>query len=573
LGFKLFEYQKEFAEIFENNQFTAARWCRQSGKSQTISLLLLKYAVTHPNAAIGIVGPSWRQTKKIIERIIPFTRKLPAGFVFKPQKTRISFVNGSSIEAFPNNPETIRGPTFDVVYCLPPGVKVSLVDGTQIPIEQLKPGQNVLSYNLNTGQIEPKPVLRTFRNPRAGRRIMRISHTYGTLDCTAEHKIYSLTRGFVDSSKLSFQDKILYLVSISKDKVNSNITGISPRCLTKEESYVYDIEVEGNHNFFADGVLVSNCDEMNFIANDQELYDAILYTLGTTDGKFVCSSTPWNTDSVFYKIFNHKNFSSFKTTHVTIEQALSPNGPLKPKTLEAIKTQMGDDFSRWQREMMADWVEDDNVWLNQSLIASCIGTDKNCGSDLKQYNPETSYEGDFYVGLDPAQTKDFHVLSVVESVDEKLLLRYLKIFPHPTYDAYVLSYIKTLQDRWGGFRKIRVDITREGPSFIADMENAGIDNAEGVVFSVPRKSEMASLLKKRMQDGRFLYPMISFEKPYRGDICNELNIERFALRADGGISFSHPQGTHDDVFWSIALAIYATTDMAPEPYLAVVPRS
>ncbi len=233
---------------------------------------------------------------------------------------------------------------------------------------------------------------------------------------------------------------------------------------------------------------------------------------------------------------------------------------------------MGDDFSRWQREMMADWVEDDNVWLNQSLIASCIGTEKNCGMDLQMLNPESSSEGNFYAGLDPAQTKDFHVLSVVESVDEKLLLRHLKIFPHPTYDASVLGYIKTLQDRWGGFQKIRVDITREGPSFIADMENAGIENAEGVNFSVPRKSEMASLLRKRMQDGRLFYPMVSFEKPYRGDICNELNVERFALRADGGLAFSHPQGTHDDVFWSIALAVYATTDMAPEPYLAVIPR-
>ena len=109
-------YQKEFADIFENNQFTAARWCRQSGKTQTISALLLKYAVTHPNAAIGIVGPSWRQTKRIIARIAVFAHKLPPGIVFKPQKTRINFVNGSSIEAFPNNPETIRGPTLDVVY-------------------------------------------------------------------------------------------------------------------------------------------------------------------------------------------------------------------------------------------------------------------------------------------------------------------------------------------------------------------------------------------------------------------------------------------------------------------------
>ena len=38
------------------------------------------------------------------------------------------------------------------------------------------------------------------------------------------------------------------------------------------------------------------------------------------------------------------------------------------------------------------------------------------------------------------------------------------------------------------------------------MEDAGIDNAEGVNFSLPRKSEMASLLKQRMANQRFYYP-------------------------------------------------------------------
>jgi hypothetical protein len=61
-------------------------------------------------------------------------------------------------------------------------------------------------------------------------------------------------------------------------------------------------------------------DEFNFVANDQELYDAILYTLGTTDGKFVCRSTPWHTDSISFKIFNHKDFSDFKTSHVTVQK-------------------------------------------------------------------------------------------------------------------------------------------------------------------------------------------------------------------------------------------------------------
>ncbi len=430
LGFRLYDYQKEFVELFENNQFTAARWCRQSGKSQTISALLLKYAVTHPNVAIGIVGPSWRQTKRIIARIAAFAHKLPRSIVFKPQKTQIHFVNGSSIEAFPNNPETIRGPTLDVVYA----------------------------------------------------------------------------------------------------------------------------------------------DEFNFVANDQDLYDAILYTLGTTDGKFVCSSTPWHTDSVFYKIFTHQKFNNFKTSHVTYEQALSPKGPLKPNIIAQIKTQMGDDPSRWQREMQAEWVEDDNVWLNQSLIASCIGTVKNCKKELYAFDPQSSREGDFFAGLDLAQTKDYTVFSVLERQNDLLYLRHLKIFKQPTVYAPVIAYIKALQDRWGGFERIRVDFTREGPSFIADMEAAGVDNAEGVTFSVPRKSEMASLLKQRLLNKQFFYPLLNWEHPYHGDICTELNVERYDLRRDGNIGFSHPQGTHDDVFWSIALAVYATTDMGPEPFLAVVSR-
>jgi phage FluMu gp28-like protein len=222
--------------------------------------------------------------------------------------------------------------------------------------------------------------------------------------------------------------------------------------------------------------------------------------------------------------------------------------------------------------MEAEWAEDEDVWLSQSLIVSCVGTIKNCGEDLQDFNPEEDFEGEFFAGLDLAQTRDYSVFSVVERLNDKLFLRHLKIFQQPTLYAHVLGYVKMLQDRWGGFEIIRVDFTREGPSIIADMENAGIENAEGVHFSVPRKSEMASLLKQRMMNKQFFYPLLSWERPYRGDICTELNVERYELRKDGAIAFSHPNGTHDDVWWSIALAVYATVEMQPEPFLTVIPR-
>ncbi len=426
---ELFWYQLELAELYKQNQFIAVRWPRQTGKSTFIGGLLLQDAYENADLNIGFVGPSWRQTKLNLRRIAGFCRNLPSGSCHV-QKTRLSFSNGSVIEAFPNNPETIRGNTF--------------------------------------------------------------------------HRLW--------------------------------------------------------------------WDETNFTAGDENLYDAILFTLGTTNGKLVASSTPFSSDSLFWKMCNHKKFQDFARHHFSWERALVPNGPLSSEMIKRIQLQFGDDQQRWRREMEAEWAEDEDVWLPQSLIVSCVGTEKTCGNDLEMYNPETRCSGEFFAGLDLAQTKDYCVFSVVERLNDKLFLRHLKIFSQPTKYAHVLGYIKMLQDRWNGFEKIRVDFTREGPSFIADMETAGIENAEGVNFSLPRKSEMASLLKQRMMNQRFYYPLFGWEKPYKCDVCSELNIERYQLRNDGNISFGHPNGTHDDVFWSIALAVYGTAEMQPEPFLAVIPR-
>jgi hypothetical protein len=40
MGFTPYSYRKEFVEIFQNYQFTAARSCRQSGKTYIICALL-----------------------------------------------------------------------------------------------------------------------------------------------------------------------------------------------------------------------------------------------------------------------------------------------------------------------------------------------------------------------------------------------------------------------------------------------------------------------------------------------------------------------------------------------------
>jgi len=266
LGFKPFWYQLELADLFEKHQFLAVRWPRQTGKSFTVSALLLKYAIENPGSYIAIVGPSWRQTKLNIWRMSGFARKL-LGSNRGVQKTRITMENGSVIEAFPNSPDTIRGPSFNVVWL----------------------------------------------------------------------------------------------------------------------------------------------EEANFVPNDEELYDAILFTLGTTNGKFIATSTPFSSDSLFWKMCNHKDFSDYARHHLVWDKALYPDGPLKEAIVEKIRRQFGEDPARWRREMEAEWAEDEDVWLPQSLIAACIGTEKNCGEDLQPWIFEKGYEGDLFAGLDLAQVKDYCV--------------------------------------------------------------------------------------------------------------------------------------------------------------------
>jgi len=235
LGFEPTDYQAKF--LLDENQFEAQCWCRQSGKDYSASSKLFWFAVENEGAQLAVVGPSFRQSKLVVRKINNFIQnKLPKDipateilFGRKTLRTKVPLVNGTVIEAYPCNPDTIRGPTLN-------------------------------------------------------------------------------------------------------------------------------------------GILAT---EFNFVKDDEEMYDAILFTLGTTNGFFIANSTPWSRDHIFYKMMHDKDFEDFSRHPVNWKQALEPNGPLKKNVLEKIKRQLAADPWRWQREMEAEWSEDESCWLPQELIGQC----------------------------------------------------------------------------------------------------------------------------------------------------------------------------------------------------------
>ena len=82
---------------------------RGLGKTFLSMLALVIYALLYPNSKIGIIAPSFRQGKLLIQEKYkdefcqwsPFLVGEEQSFVCNNAKARIDFYNGSFIEAFP----------------------------------------------------------------------------------------------------------------------------------------------------------------------------------------------------------------------------------------------------------------------------------------------------------------------------------------------------------------------------------------------------------------------------------------------------------------------------------------
>ena len=100
--------------------------------------------------------------------------------------------------------------------------------------------------------------------------------------------------------------------------------------------------------------------------------------------------------------------------------------------------------------------------------------------------------------------------------------------------------------------KVLVDQTGVGEYILEDMKAAGIRSViEGIMLTITSKQEILGHMKQLMQTKTLsLY--------YDPDLIAQINVERYELTKTGQIQFSHPDRTHDDQLWSLALAVYAT---------------
>ena len=134
---------------------------------------------------------------------------------------------------------------------------------------------------------------------------------------------------------------------------------------------------------------------------------------------------------------------------------------------------------------------------------------------------------------------------------EQVRLVYYKRWPLETPYSSVIGSVRVIIEKLGRVQKILVDQTGVGDYIVEDMQKGGIPNVEGITLTLPTKQEILGHLKQLMQNQLFTYP-------FDVNLTSELNVERFELTKTGQIQFSHPEETHDDILWAVALAVYAS---------------
>src|SRR5436309_14624764 len=98
LGFQPTPYQERFLK--DTGQFIALRWSRQSGKSYIVAARMTWQAITNNGIHIGIVAPSYRQSRFVLRKVAEMAGLVPRELIKIIEKTRLVFGNGSTIEAY-----------------------------------------------------------------------------------------------------------------------------------------------------------------------------------------------------------------------------------------------------------------------------------------------------------------------------------------------------------------------------------------------------------------------------------------------------------------------------------------
>lgn len=148
--------------------------------------------------------------------------------------------------------------------CFVAGTKITLADGSVANIEDIKQGDIVSTFDLTSNEIKYNKVNAVYSKEVS--QIVEYKFDNGEiLKCTIDHPIYVDGKGWssydevVSNKMYSLEQKVSTIQLGDVVKLHNGTTSIAEMNLIDENTIVYNLQdIEGNHNFFANNVLVHN---------------------------------------------------------------------------------------------------------------------------------------------------------------------------------------------------------------------------------------------------------------------------------------------------------------------------
>jgi phage terminase large subunit-like protein len=287
------------------------------------------------------------------------------------------------------------------------------------------------------------------------------------------------------------------------------------------------------------------CDEASWVP--EEVITQVLFPmLSTTDGYAIFLSTPWDKNHFFRRAFVNPNYS--------VHKVKSKECPLiKPEFLKEMRENMT--HEAYLMEYEAEFVEAVNSYFTQDLIRNCVELAQTLGADIYTSLEGQFPNGDYYAGVDFGKLQDYSVIAVVKREKENLSLIYLHQFPLETLYTHVIGHLFRAHEKFR-FSNVLVDQTGVGEPVLEEMHNQGMNLAEGLMFTTETKESLLTRLKITMEQNRLAIP-------YDKQLCQQMNEQQCDYGKSGHLLFTHPPRGHDDMLWSLALAVYATAQTPP----------
>jgi phage FluMu gp28-like protein len=195
------------------------------------------------------------------------------------------------------------------------------------------------------------------------------------------------------------------------------------------------------------------------------------------------------------------------------------------------------------------------------LVLGCTDDEYALNRDPLQAE---KYKGQFVVGIDFGKHADHSAIAILEKVDDNLRLVYLKELPLETPYTAVIGTVRRLNETYA-FAAGCLDKTGVGEGPYEEIKQF-MQGIEGVTLTAQMKEDIMGKLKLALEHGKLTLPR---DNP---KLLIQMTEQQCETTKSGTQKFSHPAGTHDDQLWSLALAIYASTQQQTRPNFKPITR-